>query len=313
MNRATVKPIAKGLLKRLSILKSGYISGGNTLKGRYCYSVWMRHLMYWNAFKNGVPKIVAELGPGNSLGIGFCALLSGSEQIHSLEVVKYWDKEKNLQTFNELVDLFKQRTAIPGKAEFPRVIPSIEDYGFPSDLLTETILDTALNENRLNAIRAEIMDLDNPNNTFIKCHVPWYETEIMEKGTVDFIYSQSVLQYIDYIDGTFSAMKAWLKPQGVMSHSIDLSSIGVTNSWDSHWTCSDFEWDLIKTGQDFIVRRRPYSSYEQLHAEHDFTILKTIPIERKNTIKRNQLSKRFKNLSDSDFKTAQAYMISQAE
>ena len=58
--------------------KSGATVG--TSSARYCYSVWLRHLVI--AYKNGFvehPKVVAELGPGDSLGIGLSALISGAD------------------------------------------------------------------------------------------------------------------------------------------------------------------------------------------------------------------------------------------
>ena len=51
---------------------------GGTVSARYCYSVWLRHLsmLYQSALPTTF-KTTAELGPGDSLGIGLAALLSG--------------------------------------------------------------------------------------------------------------------------------------------------------------------------------------------------------------------------------------------
>ena len=54
---------------------------GGTDSARYCYSVWLRHLAM--AHTNGLPtspKIVAELGPGDSIGMGLAALIAGTEK-----------------------------------------------------------------------------------------------------------------------------------------------------------------------------------------------------------------------------------------
>jgi len=311
MNKHTALPLAKTLIRRFLRIKNPYVSGGSTLRSRYCYSVWMRHLHYWNTHKSGVPKVVAELGPGNSLGIGFCALLSGSEQLHTLDVVKYWDTERNLNMFNDLILLFKNKTDIPGDDELPRVKPTLDHYGFPSGILSDTILKQALDENRLEAIRSEIKDLDNPENKYIKCHVPWYDSKVINSDSIDFIYSQSVLQYIDDLDGTLLTMKNWLKPNGLMSHSIDLSSIGLTKNWNSHWTFSDMEWKIMKAGKSFIITRRPFSIYEEQYLHNGFTILTKRLQKTKNILSQDQLANSFKNLSDVDVEISGAYILAQ--
>ena len=62
---------------------------GGTSSARYCYSVWLRHLVM--AYDSGLlqrpPATVAELGPGDSIGIGLAALLSGARKYHALDVV----------------------------------------------------------------------------------------------------------------------------------------------------------------------------------------------------------------------------------
>jgi len=72
---------------------------GGTDSARYCYSVWLRHLVM--AKKNDLnpyPKIVAELGPGDSIGIGLAALISGCEKYYGFDVVEYANIERNLVT-----------------------------------------------------------------------------------------------------------------------------------------------------------------------------------------------------------------------
>ena len=64
--------------------------GGVKNTGRYCYSIWLRHLVkaHENGF-NTLPMNVAEFGPGDSLGIGFAALLSGSSKYIAFDAVSY--------------------------------------------------------------------------------------------------------------------------------------------------------------------------------------------------------------------------------
>ena len=82
---------------------------GGTSDSKYCYSVWLRHLVKLNeAGSTDIPKRILELGPGDSLGVGLAALLSGSDQYTALDVHKYSDIKSNLKIFDELIDLFNE-------------------------------------------------------------------------------------------------------------------------------------------------------------------------------------------------------------
>lgn len=89
--------------------------------GRYCYSVWLRHLI--KARQNGLvdrsPHTVVELGPGSSLGAGLAALLSGTARLCSLDAVQVAKPSVVLQVFEELTGLFRDGERIPDDNEFP--------------------------------------------------------------------------------------------------------------------------------------------------------------------------------------------------
>ena len=77
---------------------------GGTNSARYCYSVWLRHLFM--AKLNGLtthPDVIAELGPGDSLGIGLAALLSGANKYYAFDAVQYATNKRNFEIFYELV------------------------------------------------------------------------------------------------------------------------------------------------------------------------------------------------------------------
>lgn len=311
MNSETVLPVIKAIIKRFLRIKNSYSSGGSTARSRYCYSVWLRHLSNYYSFTNKIPDKVAELGPGDSLGIGFAALLSGCNELHTLDIVKYWDTNRNLKKFDDLVTLFKTEIDLPNNEEFPNVKPTLNNYSFPKHILTKKVLSESLNEARLNKIRAEISDIENPNNKFIKCHVPWNSADVISNSSLDFIYSQSVLQYITDLELTFTILNDWLKPDGLMSHTIDLSSIGLTNSWNGHWTFTDTEWEILKADRDFIINQFPYSAYLKIHKESGLNILHSKTTEKKSSINRNQLNLKFKNLTEKDLITSDLYILSQ--
>tara|TARA_Y100001978_G_scaffold169276_1_gene158100 strand:+ start:1667 stop:2008 length:342 start_codon:yes stop_codon:yes gene_type:complete len=81
--------------------------GGIKNLGRYCYSIWLRHLIkaHENGF-NTFPKNVAEFGPGDTLGVGFAALLSGSSKYVAFNAQPSISTKRNLEIFEEVLDLF---------------------------------------------------------------------------------------------------------------------------------------------------------------------------------------------------------------
>lgn len=314
MWKEKLRPMTIGLVLHVPFVKTllSYRTGG-TIESKYCYSVWLRHLKMLNSVWNGVPKRVAELGPGDSLGIGFAALLSGCESVRAFDVIKYWDVERNLKIFDELVVLFKNKAPIPDNTEYPKVQPQLDDYAFPDDILTEEILKESLSETRLGAIREEIKNPDAPQNIFVKFYVPWNDYKVIRADSVDFLYSQAVLEHVEDLEGTYVAFSKWLKKGGFMSHSIDFKCHRTTKRWNGHRTYSDFEWKIVKGGRMFLINRQPYSVHKQLHKKHGFRILKELPIIMTNDIPRNKFSRRFRNLSEEDMTTSEVYMLSVKE
>lgn len=311
MNFEKILPIVKGMVKHIPGVKSFMRpKTGGTNESRYCYSVWMRHLKNWNAVNKNLPVIVAELGPGDSLGIGLAALLSGSKQVYALDVVKYWDNLRNLKIFNELVELFQSKSPVPGNDEYPEVRPELENKAFPSEILTDNILSESLSKDRLDLIRREIMNIDNPDNTFLLYKIPWYDSKVIQQESVDFIYSQAVLEHVEDLENTYKAMRKWLKPSGLMSHTIDFRSHGTTKSWNGHWTYSRLEWLLVKGGKSFKINRQPLSRHIHLHASNGFEIISQSLSKKENKLNKVALASEFTALSEEDITTSGVYILS---
>jgi Methyltransferase domain len=311
MQKEKIVPIIKGLIKHIPGVRKMLAGGtGGTTQSRYCYAIWMRHLKNWSEVHSKLPEVVLELGPGDSLGVGLAALLTGSNRMYALDVVKYWDDKRNIQVFDELLELFKQRADIPGASEYPKVKPILTDHRFPSSILTETILTHSLADSRINAIRKELADVNNPANTFIKCYAPWNQDVNIPESAIDFIYSQAVLEYVGDLDGTFALMNRWLKPNGLISHTIDFKSHGLTPTWNGHWTLGELEWKIVKGGQKFLLNREPYSTYIELQEKHGFSIVMNVPFKLINTLQAKNMAKRFRDLSEEDKATGGAYFLS---
>jgi len=279
---------------------------GGSGNARYCYSVWMRHLV--NAVKNGmkeVPEVVAELGPGDSLGVGIAALLSGSKKYFAFDVVRYADKKKNALILGELTELFRSKEPVPGDDEFPRVRPKLDDYSFPSEIISNEAINRMTSTKRLESIRKSI----DGSGELINYFVPWDDSRIIKEESVDMVVTQAVLEHIDDTEGTVNNIKKWLKPGGVMSHVIDFSSHGMSGYWNGHWGFSDFLWKIIRGKRRWSINRKTHGEYIKIMEKSGFKIAADIKFKGENGIKRKKMDKRFVNMSEEDFETRAAYIL----
>ncbi len=311
-------------IKRLLIGIATYIPGiyriyklasrdtGKTISARYCYSVWLRHLVV--AYKNGLstqPHAIAELGPGHSLGVGLAALISGANKYYAFDVVKYADKKGDIEIFDELVNLFKKREKIPDVAEFPRVGPYLESYEFPKHILTDRRLNQALKHSRLESIRNALSNLGNRDEDKIQISyfAPWYDSRIIKEESIDMIYSQAVLEHVDDIAYTYEVLYRWLKPGGFMSHQIDFKCHGMAKDWNGHWAYSDFVWRLINgKGRPYQLNRQPHSTHINLLRKLGFEVVCDMKIKDTSGIQRKRLASRFENMSNDDLTTRATFI-----
>ncbi len=310
-----LKPIVVGVLKYSPLITKWLpVSAGGTSNARYCYAVWMRHLHFLAKHSGGsIPLKVAELGPGDSIGVGLAALLSGVENYFALDVIKYWNNERNLRILDELTEMFRKREKIPGIDEFPLLQPHPEDFNFPSQVISDAILEQSLNPERVNRIREELMNPENEKNVFIHYKIPWYDTGIIVPESLDFIFSHTVLQHVDDIDNAYAAMSLWLKPGGFLSHLIDYKSMGFTTRWNGHWTFPDWEWRLMVGGRKFSINREPHSTHIRLFAKNYFNILFLRIENTKSTLARTRLAIKYRSLTDDDLNTSGAYLVAQKD
>ena len=117
-----VSPIIKGMLTNVPVFnawRKSRASTGGTDTARYCYSVWLRHLVTLNMYGFRITGArVGELGPGDSIGIGLAALLSGAAQYVGLDIVPFSAKANLERIFDELVQLYSRREPIPDNDDF---------------------------------------------------------------------------------------------------------------------------------------------------------------------------------------------------
>ena len=232
-----------------------------TNEARYCYSVWLRHLSC--AAASGLdtnPKVVAELGPRDSIGIGIASVLTGVERYYAFDLAAHANTPRNLEIFDGLVELFRARAAIPDALEYPRVGPKLKDYEYPAQLLSAERMRAALDPARLAHIRESLQRIAS-TDSMIQYRAPWSTQGAVERNSLDMVFSQAVLEHVSGLPDVYRAMYAWLKPGGYMSHQIDFKCHDSAREWNGHWTYSDTMWKLVRGKDVWLINRLPYSSH----------------------------------------------------
>lgn len=283
-------------------------STGGTQSARYCYSVWLRHLV--KAASHGMkvpPQTVAELGPGDSIGIGLCALLTGAEQYVALDVVRYADLSQSLPIFEELVQLITQRAPIPGPDEFPEVKPPLDSYAFPSALLTDEIIDAAIAPHRIATIR-EVLRSSTPSGQ-IRYMAPWDSVGVIDEASLDFLFSQAVMEHVDDAPHAYRIMQRWLKVGALCSHQVDFKSHDLTMSWDGYRAFPEWKWKLLRGRRPYLINRLPFSAHRDALTAAGFTVLVQEDFRRAPETPRSCLASRWRNMDELDRQASGAYFL----
>ena len=301
-------------LSPLAVRAADSVNGVKTetarASARRSYSTWLRHLRH--AKDNGLnarPDAVTEIGPGDNLGHGLAALLCGASRYYAFDIVKLVDAERSLAVFDELAALFAARAAIPDDSEFPRVIPKLTCYDFPSDVLDEKRLRGALSERRLERIRDSIRAAG-VGGDMISYKVPWSDSDVVEKGSVDMIFSQAAMEHVDDLRGAYSAMNLWLKPGGYMSHAIDFKAHHLSDAWNEHWTYGNLAWKLLRGKRPYLLNREPLSTHLRLLEECGFDAVCVKRTAQPPDVSRERLAARFRNMPEDDLTTSGALVQS---
>lgn len=300
-----LRPFAIGAMTHIPgmmqlLAKKG--TGGPT-SAAYYYGVWLKHLVMLGRSGLGtIPDTLAELGPGDSLGVGLAAMLCGVNKYYALDVIEFSNPDANVKVFDELLTLFRQRAARPSKG-WPDFDDDLDEKLFPSHILTDEVLSASLSSERINLIRKCLIDPSADNGSVkIKYMVPWSEEGVVARESVDVIVSHGVLQSVVDLEGTYRALNAWLKSGGLMSHQIDFTCVRNAKEWNGHWAYGEKTWAFIQGRRPFLLNREPHSTHIALMQKYGFEVVCDLK-KRPNTngIARATLAPRWRNMSDDDF------------
>ena len=256
----------------------------------------------------GVPRLVAELGPGQSLGVGAAALLAGAEKYTALDVVAHSNNDANRRVFDDLLVLYRRREDIPGADEFPQVKPLLASYTFPHHLLPDDVLQSGLEEGRIRTLREALGTL--AANGAVRYRAPWHDQSVIEEESVDFLFSQAVLEHVDDLAHTYRAMAQWLKPGGMATHQIDFRSHGTHAVWNGHWAYGEDVWRRIRGKMPYLINRCACSDHFAHIKNAGLEILESNTYASEKGLPREALAEPFKsNLTDDDLTTSGLFVV----
>lgn len=297
-------PVWRHILRGIkSIFVTPPVGTGGTVSAQYCYSVYLRHLVV--ADQHGLatdPCTVVELGPGDSIGIGLMALLTGAEQYYAVDAVRHASSAMNLRIFDELAKLLMAQAPIPSGREFTEILPGLSDYSFPSKILSKERLTQVLAPDRLNRIRNALAG--NLMTGPIRYLAPMGRMHEIPGNSVNLIISQAVMEHIDQLEETYTECFRCLKPDGFMSHQIDLRCHDTAPEWNGHWKYADLTWRLMRGDRPWFINRQPCSMHLSLVKQAGFSLCAAIKQFCGFGISSRQLADRFKELTESDLTTA---------
>jgi len=304
-----VPHIVKGLASCLPILDKWRIkraATGGSDSPRYCYSVWLRHLsvLSLHGFRLEGTQ-VGELGPGDSIGTGLAALLSGARTYVGIDVVPFSAKADLPNVLQELVRMFSNREAIPGDQEFPGVRPKLESYGFPDHLIDASGL-----SERAARIRAQLKKGINEGE-LLKYRAPWNSPAVIAPATLDLMFSQAVLEHVDCLPEIYEAMRTWLKPGGYASHVIDFSAHHLSPFWNGHWAYGDFEWRLVRGRRECLLNRQPLGMHLNYARKCGLDVIEVLRSYDHDGLPEHRLTHRFQRIDQEDRRTRGAVLLLQ--
>jgi SAM-dependent methyltransferase len=295
-----LKPLLTGMLTRVVPALRRVRGGGGTASASYCYEVWVKHLAMLAAGGScGVPRTVLEVGPGDSLGTGLAALLSGASRYIATDAVRRTDPARDAALLDELAGLLRRRAPRPRKG-WPDYDALLDAGLFPGSTLTDSHLEQALAVPRVAAIREALAGRPNEFGIRIEYIAPLTHHVPVAPASVDLVLSHAVLQHVVDLEGCYEQWREWLKPGGRVSCQVDFSGSSLFRHWNGYWACGERTWRLLQGRRAYLLNRAPVSAHLDLLRGNGFELTRLLKRRGGNGIDRRQLAPAWRHLSDDD-------------
>jgi SAM-dependent methyltransferase len=300
--------LLRGIASSLPVIGERMINlrSGGSSSTRYCYSVWLRHWLRLREVDEKKPvQAIAEIGPGDSLGTGICALLLGASKYLAIDVQSAANQDMNRRILKEMVEILQRCERIPDEREFPRLYPALSNYDYPKRLVQTA--DIRKIEKRIELALREMNSVNKSNKM-----IGYYtinEVAAIGRGSIDFLFSQAVMCYPDDLEKMYAYCWEIMKPGGIMAHTIPCDCVGTTKHWNGHYSVKKWQWRLAKGKRPCFISRTPGSRHLQLISKAGFEILRAEKRFRSDGINRPQLAAEYAWLSDEDLQTCGVYVM----
>jgi SAM-dependent methyltransferase len=236
-------------------------------------------------------------------------MLCGADQYYALDRMAFACSKSNIAILDELVALLRDRSPIPDDLEFPGVFPKLDTYEFPTLVLDDAWLDRCLATTRVELIRRAVAgDFGGDSKIQLRYFAPWDESSAILAESVDWVFSQAVLEHVDNAQGTYENLTKWLRPGGLMSHTIDYSSHGLTRDWNGHWSVGHRMWRIARGRRPYLINRLPHSVHMQMIRACGCRIATEIKVSRE-VFDQATVAPSFKCLTECDISTASAFVV----
>ena len=175
-----------------------YKNTGGSNNSIYCYLVWLKHDYYLN--ENNIEiynKDICEIGPGDSIGVGICALILGAKSYTGLDVISYNESKLLIQIFDDIIYYITNEVSNFKNDGFQNINPRSNQEIFPDYLKQRIINYNLLDKNRIANIKSDLFEfINNKSSNTINYYSPWDDIKI-ENNKYDICISQSAFEYFE--------------------------------------------------------------------------------------------------------------------
>jgi hypothetical protein len=293
-----------------------YTMAHDTIDAAYGYAVWLRHVSaIADSRAQTTVRDVVEIGPGNSVATGICALLSGAASYVGLDVLPHLARDQAPRLLADVGAMFDAHAPIPGNDVYAELRPTVSRHEFPESALRA--LFRASRGMSPGAIARSVEACARGEETdggAFRYLCPWNASSIAA-SSVDLVFSQAVLQEIPHgsrdsaLRETLASTYRWLRPGGIASHQIDMGCYG-QHPWNRHWSWSNTKWAIIRGRRDNFPNREPMSTYLALATAVGFNIVATT-LDAARGIPQSEMQTRYASLSEEDRRTRSVHVVLQ--